>query len=61
VLGGVWFDPTPGAGCVRVLIEPGRVGGQVNFRRFHLVNCSCHKLPQTHKGMRGEGGGILVV
>ena len=56
-----WFDPASGAGCVGILIKPGGVGGQVAFRRSHLVDSSCHKLPQTQERVRGEGGGIVVV
>ena len=58
---GDWFDPASGAGWVGVLVEPGRVGGQVAFRHSHLVDPCCHKLRQTHEKMRGEGGGIVVV
>ena len=55
------FDPASRAGSVGVLVEPGGVGGQVAFRRSHLVNPSCSKLPQTHERVRGEGGRIVVV
>jgi len=55
------FDFAPWTGEVGVLIEPGRVGSQVAFRRPHLMDSSCHKLPQPHEGMGGEGGGVVVV
>ena len=61
MLEGFWSYLASGAGCVRVLVEPGGVGGQVAFRRSPLVDPSCHKVPQAHEGMRREGGGIVVV
>jgi len=61
VLEGLWFSPTSWAGWVGVLVEPQGVGSQVAFRCSHLVDPSCHKLPQSHKGVRGEGGGVFVV
>ena len=51
----------PWTGEVGVFIGPGRVGIQIAFRRSHLMDSSCHKLPQAHKGMGGEGGGVVVV
>jgi len=61
MLEGLWFDSTSGTGCVRVVVEPGGVGGQVAFCRSHLMDPSCHKPSWTHERMRGEGGGIVVV
>jgi len=58
---GLWFDSASGTGCVGVLVEPGGVGGQLTLLRSHLMDSSCHKLPQAHEGVRGKGGGILVV
>jgi len=55
------FDFAPRTGKVGVLLGPGRVGSQIAFRRSHLMDSPCHKLPQAHKGMGGEGGGVVVV
>ena len=55
------FDFALWAGEVGVFVGPGRVGSQVAFRRSHLMDSSCHKLPQAHKGVGGEGGGVVVV
>ena len=61
ILEGVWSGSALGAGCVGVIVEPGGVGGQLAFSCLHLVDSSCQKLPQTHKGVWGEGGGVFVV
>jgi len=61
MLGGLWFNSAWLAGCVRVLVEPGGVGGQPAFCRSHLVDPSCHKLSQTHEPVQGEGRGIVVI
>jgi len=37
------------------------VGGQVAFRRSHLVDSTRHEFPQAHEGMGAEGGGVVVV
>ena len=55
------YDFAPRTGEVGVLIGPGRVGSQIAFRRSHLMDSSCHKLPQAHEGVGGEGGGVVVV
>ena len=45
VLEELWFDLAAGAGQVWVLVEPGGVGGQIAFRRSHLVDSSSYELP----------------
>ena len=55
------FDLAPWASEVGVFVRPGWVGGQVTFRRSHLVDSSCHKLSQAHEGVGGECGGVFVV
>ena len=37
------------------------MGGEVAFSCLHLVDSPCQKLPQPHKGVWGEGGGVLAV
>jgi len=61
VLEGFWLSSTARASWVWVLVKPGGVGGQVALSRTHLVDPSCHKLPQAHERVWGEGGGVLVV
>ena len=51
----------PRTGEVEVFVGPGWVGSQVAFRRSHLMDSSCHKLPQAHEGVGGEGGGVVGV
>jgi len=57
----LWSSSALEAGWVWVLVEPGRVGGQVAPCRSPLVDAPCHELPQTHKRVRGEGRGELVI
>ena len=61
MLEGLWFASASRAGYVGALVEPGGVGGQVALCRSHLVDPTCHELPQAHEGLWGEGGGVLVV
>jgi len=61
VLEGLWSSPASWAGWVGVLVEPREVGSQVALGCSHLVHPSCHKLPQPHKGVWREGGGVFVV
>ena len=44
-----------------VSIKPGGVGGQVTFLRAHLVDASCHKLPEAHVRMWLEVKWVGVV
>ena len=37
------------------------MGGQVALCRPHLMDSSCYKLTQPHKGVWGKGGGVLLV
>ena len=37
------------------------MGSQVTLRCSHLMDSPCHKLPQRHEGVWGEGGGVFVV
>ena len=55
------FDFAPWTREVGVFVGPGWVGGQVAFPCPHLVDSPCHKLSQAHKGVGGEGGGVVVV
>jgi len=52
---------TSRTGEIVVLIEPGEMGGDVAFGQAHLLDAPGHELPQSHKGVRGQAGGILVV
>jgi len=55
------FGPAARAIEVGVLVEPGRVGGEVALRRSHLVDPPHHKLPWTHEQVGSEGGEVVVV
>jgi len=55
------FGLAPWAGGVGVFVGPGRVGGQIAFRRPHLVDPSRYELSQAHEGVGGERGGVIVV
>ena len=37
------------------------MGGRSTLTCSHLGDFPCHKPPQAHHGVRGEGGGVLVV
>jgi len=43
------------------MVAPGLGGGKVACSHAHLVDSSCHELPQTHERVRGEVGGVSVV
>ena len=58
---GLWSVPAPRTGCVVLLVEPGGVGGQVTLPCSHVVDYPCHKVPQAHEGVRGDGREVLVV
>jgi len=55
------FGCTVGASQVWVLVEPGEVGGQVALCGSDWVDSSCHKFPQTHERVWGEGGEVFIV
>ena len=61
VLEGLRSSPAQLPGWVRALGEPGGVGSLVALCCSHLVDPSGHKLPQPHKGVWGEGGGVFGV
>ena len=61
VVDGLWFRSAARAGCLRVLVRQGGLGGQVAFCRLHLVDPPCYKLPQAHQRVWREGGEVVVV
>ena len=57
----LWLILAAKAGCVRILVEPGGVGGQRALRRSHLLDSPPHKLSQAYGVGRGGGGRVLVI